>query len=84
VSLERGFCLFAGLHVSFCYRLKVSISADAHDFKKIETRAVINSLFSMQSNVPKEIHAIPTLWGYICTHVTIHGKGKEQKIVFPG
>jgi len=32
---------------------------DAHDFKKIETRAVIRFLF-LQGKVPEEIHAILT------------------------
>ena len=41
-------------------RLKGSMSGDAHDFNKIETRAVIEFFFLLQGKAPKAIHAILT------------------------
>jgi hypothetical protein len=41
-------------------RLKESMLGDARDFNNIETRAVIKFFSTLQSEAPKEIHAILT------------------------
>jgi hypothetical protein len=53
-------------------RLKGSMSGDAHDYKYMETRAVVK-LFFCKGKAPKEIHAILTdaLGEHAPSHATV-------------
>ena len=57
---HKGLSMYRIASLFLLQRMKGSMSGDTRDFKNMETRAVINLFFFLQSRAPKGIHAILT------------------------
>ena len=80
VSLERWVFMCRIPSLFLLLRLKGSMSGDAHYFNNLETRAIINVLFPLQSKVAKEIHSIltETLGEHAPSYTTV-----KNLVIFP-